>query len=57
MESALDVGDVIHHNSEPFILVEVKSKQYLDLALMELKKSVLGKIDQSFSLRGDGVLK
>ena len=38
-------------------MVTVKFKQHLDLALMELKESVLAKLYKSFSLRGDGVLK
>ena len=37
-------------------MVEVKSKQHLDIALMELKELVLGKLNESFSLVGDGVL-
>ena len=57
MESAPDGGAIVHHNSESSLVVEVKSKQHLDLALMDLKESVFGKMNESFSLGGDGVLK
>ena len=43
---------VVHHNSESSLVVEVKSKQYLDLLLMELKESVVGKMNASFSQEG-----
>ena len=43
---------MVHHNSESSLVVEVKSKQLLDQSLMDLKKSVLGKLNESFSLRG-----
>ena len=33
-------------------MVEVKSKQHLDQPSMELKESVLGKLNESFSLGG-----
>ena len=45
-------GAIVHHNSESSLVVEVKSKQHLDLALMELKESVLVKLNESFSLGG-----
>ena len=38
-------------------MVEVKSKQHLDQSLMELKESVLGKHNESFSLGGGGILR
>ena len=56
MESAPDGGAIGHHNFESCLMVEVKSKQHLDLTLMELKELVLGKSNDSFP-RGDGVLK
>ena len=56
-ETAPDEGSIVHHNSESSLVVEVKSKQHLDLALIELKESVLGKLNESFSLMGDSVLK
>ena len=43
---------MIHHNSESSLVVEVNSKEHLDQPLMELKESVLGKINESFSLGG-----
>ena len=52
LESSPDEGAIVHNNSESSLVVEVKSKQNLDLALMELKESVLGKLNESFSLEG-----
>ena len=43
---------MVHHNSEPSLVVEVKSKQHLDPSFMELKESVLGKLSESFSIGG-----
>ena len=40
------------YNSESYLVVEVKPKQHLHQSLMELKESVLGKINESFSLGG-----
>ena len=57
LESAPNGNVVDHHNFASSLVVEVKSKQHLDLALMELKESFLGKFNESFSLGGDGVLK
>ena len=37
-------------------MVEVKSMKYLDPLLMELRESVLGKMNESFSQGGNGVL-
>ena len=45
LESAPDGCVVVHHNSESSLVVEVKSNQHLDLALMELNESVLGKMN------------
>ena len=45
-------GFVVHHNSESSLVVEMKSKQHLDQTLMELKESVLGKLNESFSFGG-----
>ena len=47
---------MVHHNSGSSLVVEVKYKQHLDQSLMDLKESVLDKLNESFSL-GDGVLK
>ena len=48
----LDGNFMVGNNSESSLVVEVKSKQHLDLALMELKESVLVKLNESFSLGG-----
>ena len=45
-------GFKVHHNSESSVVVEVKSKQYLDKSLIEFKESVLGKFNETFSLEG-----
>ena len=50
LEYSPNVGFIVHHNSESSLVVEVKSNQYLDLSLMELKESILGKLNESFSL-------
>ena len=39
-------------NSESSLVVEVKSIQYIDPLLMELKKLVLSMINESFSQKG-----
>ena len=52
LESAPDGSVVVHHNSKLPLVVEVKSKQQLDLALMEFKESVLGKMNNLFSQGG-----
>ena len=43
LESSPDGGAIVHYNSESSLVVKVKSKQNLDLALMELKELVFGK--------------
>ena len=45
LEHSLNGGFMVHHNSESSLVVEVKSKQHLDQPLMELKESVLGKLN------------
>ena len=50
LEDSPNGGFMVHHNFESSLEVEVKSKQHLDQPLMELKVSVLGKINESFSL-------
>ena len=37
LECSLDRGDIVYHNLESSLVVAVKSKQHLDLALMQLK--------------------
>ena len=48
---------MVHNNFESSLVVELKSKKHLDTSLMELKESVLGKLNESFSLEWDVVLK
>ena len=57
LESSLYWGSIVHHNSESSLVVEVISIQHLDLSLKELKESVLGNLNESFSIGGDGVLR
>ena len=48
---------MVHHNSESYLMVEVKSKQHLDHPLMELKEYVLSKSNESFPQTEDVVLR
>ncbi|WMV45381.1 hypothetical protein MTR67_038766 [Solanum verrucosum] len=48
---------MVCHNSEPSVVVDMKSKQHLDPFLMELKGSVLNKPIETFSQGEDGVLR
>ena len=50
-------GISVHPSSESSLVVEVKKGQHLDPVLMELKDSVLMKINESFSLGGDDILR
>ena len=43
---------MVHCNSESSLVVEVKYKKDLDNPLMELKESVIGYFNESFSLGG-----
>ena len=46
-------GDfMVHHNSDSSLVVEVKSKQHLDMLLIYLKESVLGRFNELFSQGG-----
>ena len=56
-ESSPDEGIIVHHNSDSYLVVEVKSKQHIHLVLMEFKESVLIKLNESFSLGRDNVLR
>ena len=47
---------MVHHKSDSSLVVKVKSKQHLDPLLMDLKESILSKLNESIS-RGDGVLR
>ena len=48
-------GAIVYYNPKSSLVVEVKSKQHLDLALMEMNEWVLDKLNESFSLGWDGV--
>ncbi|WMV07794.1 hypothetical protein MTR67_001179 [Solanum verrucosum] len=50
-------GFTVHHNSESSLVVDVKSKQHLNLILMELKESVLNKSVEAISQGGDKSMK
>ena len=56
-EDSLNGDFMVHHNSESSLVVEVKTKQHLDQPLMDLKESMLGKLNEVFYLRGDDVLR
>ena len=43
---------MVHNNSESSLVVEVKSKQHLEKSLMQLKESVLGKLNNTLFLGG-----
>ena len=45
-------GFMVHHKSDSSLVVEVKSKQHPYPLLMELKESVHGKLNESFSQGG-----
>ncbi|XP_069150862.1 uncharacterized protein [Solanum lycopersicum] len=47
----------IHPSSESSLVVEVKKGQHLDPVLMEMKDSVLLKMNESFALGDDGILR
>ncbi|XP_069151906.1 uncharacterized protein [Solanum lycopersicum] len=49
-------GVLVRPSSESSLLVEVKMGQLLDPLLMELNDSVVVKMNESFSLGGDGIL-
>uniref|UniRef100_UPI00339B90E4 hypothetical protein n=1 Tax=Acinetobacter baumannii TaxID=470 RepID=UPI00339B90E4 len=57
LEDSPNGGFMVHHNSVSSLVVEVKSKQHLNLLLMELKKSLLRKLNELFSQRGDGMIR
>ena len=45
---------MVYHNSEMYLVVEVKSRQHLDPLLMDLKESVLRKSNESYFQGGMG---
>ena len=54
LEDSLNGHFMVHHNSECSLVVKVKSKKHLDQPLIEVKESVLGKLNESFSLGAGG---
>ena len=50
-------GVSVHPSFESSFVVEVKQGQHLDLVLIELKDLVLIKMNESFILGGDGILR
>ena len=50
-------GFSVHSSYEYSVVVDVAAKHHLYPILMDLKDSVLSKLNESFSLRGNGVLK
>ena len=48
---------MVHYNSDSSLVVELKSKQQLDPLLMELKESVLDKLNYSLSQGVDGIIR
>ena len=52
LDDSSNGGFIVHCKSGSSLVVKGKSKQHLDQTLMELKESVLGKLNESFSLGG-----
>ena len=52
LEYSPNGGFMMHHNSKPMLVVEVKFKAHLNKSSMELKESVLGNLNKPFSLGG-----
>ena len=50
-------GVLVRLSFESSLVVEVKESQHLDTVLMELKDSVLVKMNESFSLGDEGILR
>ena len=50
-------GVSVHPSSKSSLVVEVKKGQHHDLVFIELKNSVLLKMNESFALGGDGILR
>ena len=57
LEDSPNSGFMIRHNFESSLVVELKYRKHLDQQSMEVKDSVLCKLNESFSLGGDGVLR
>ena len=50
LDSYPNGGAKFHHSSESSLVVEVKSKQHIGQLLMEMKESVLSKLNESFPI-------
>ena len=50
-------GVSCHPSAKSFLVVEVKKGQHLDPVLIKLKEFVLVKMNETFSLRGDDILR
>ena len=50
-------GFSVYPSFEAYLVPEVKKGHHLDSMLMELKDSVLLKVNESFALGGDGILR
>ena len=57
LEDSSDGGFMVHNNSESSLIVEVKSNQQINKSLMEFKESVFGKLNDTFSLGEDGIIR
>ena len=57
LEDSSNCGFMVHDNSESSLVVEMMFKKHLEKSLMELKEMALSKINEAFSLRGDGILR
>ena len=51
-KDSLNCGFMVHHNSKSPLVVEVKSKQHIDQPLKGLNRSIVIKLNESFSFRG-----
>ena len=56
LEGTPSGGVSVHSSSKSSFVIDVKAKQHLDPVLMELTDSILSKLNESFSVEGDGVL-
>ena len=52
LEKSPNGSFMVHHKFESSLVVEVKSNKHLDQPFKDLKESVIGKLNESFSLGG-----
>ena len=57
LSNAPSRGVSVNSTSESLFVIDIIANQHLDPVLMELKESMLSKLNKSFSLGGDGVLR